>query len=94
MTVKVPWKRLIRFLDEDGKTQFGDAVVPSPDFDIGIPENARSLKARIISGDPLSPACKVEDGLVEVKRLLAPLTPAQVPAIRCIGGNYKTHSTL
>lgn len=93
MTVKVPWKRLIRFVnEEDGQVYFGDAVLPSPDFDIGSPENSNSLEAKILSGDPLSSTCTVQDRVVKVKRLLAPLTAAQVPAIRCIGGNYKSHS--
>ena len=92
MSVNVPWSRLIRFVSaEDDQIHFGDVIVPSPDFDIGLPANASSLRAKLITGDPLSSDCKVTDQVVEVKKLLGPLTPGMVPAVRCIGGNYETH---
>ena len=90
--IAVPWKRLIRFHSaEDDQVYFGDAIVPNDDFDIGLPENLHSLEAKIITGDPLSPECKVTDKVVRVKQLLGPLTTKMVPAIRCIGGNYLSH---
>ena len=93
MVVEVPWKRLIRFIsDEDGQIHFGDAIAPSPDFDVGAPENADRLEAKPIHGDPLSSAYTVDDRIVKVRKLLGPLTRDMVPALRCIGGNYKTHS--
>ncbi|KAJ9612956.1 hypothetical protein H2200_002897 [Cladophialophora chaetospira] len=90
--VTVPWSRLIRFVSaEDNEIYFGDAVVPDDDFDIGLPENLPSLKARIIKGDALSSTCTVTDKTVQVKKLLGPLTTKMVPSIRCIGGNYLSH---
>ena len=92
MPVEVPWKRLIRFIsDEDGKIHFGDAIVPSPDFDIGAPQNASNLTAKLITGNPLSSECIVTDQVVKVEKLLGPLTREMVPALRCIGGNYRSH---
>ncbi|OAL36451.1 hypothetical protein AYO20_04347 [Fonsecaea nubica] len=93
---KVPWTRLIRFISaEDGDDQiyFGDAIVPTADFDIGDPANHASLTARVVTGDPLLPTCQVTDRVLRVKKLLGPLTYKMVPSIRCIGGNYVSHQT-
>lgn len=93
MGVEIPWTRLIRFVsDEDGQTHFGDAILPSPDYELGKPDSPGELKARRVLGDPLSPACTLDDRAVKVRKLLGPLTRDQVPALRCIGGNYKSHS--
>lgn len=90
--VVVPWKRLVRFVStDDDQIYFGDAIVPDDDFDIGLPENLPKLKAKIITGDPLSSTCTVTDKVVQVKKLVGPLLPKQVPSIRCIGGNYLSH---
>lgn len=92
MPVKVPWSRLIQFVSEDdGQTYYGDAIVPSDDFDVGLPANLPSLKARVIVGDPLSANCNVTDEVLGVKKLIGPLSSKSVPAVRCIGGNYLSH---
>jgi hypothetical protein len=92
MPVQVPWTHLIRFIaEEDGQIHYGDAIVPDDDFDIGLPDNAHALKARLIEGNPLSPSCIVTKTQLSLQRLLGPLTKDSVPAVRCIGGNYKTH---
>jgi hypothetical protein len=94
MPIKVPWTRLIRFVaDEDGQTHYGDAIVPNNDFDIGLSGNTSSLKARLIEGDnPLDPSsCSLTTTVLTVRKLLGPLTKETVQAVRCIGGNYKSH---
>ena len=92
MPVEVPWSRLIRFVSDDHDTiYFGDAILPSPDYDIGASENLSSLSAKVITGNPLSPQCQVSEKTVKVKKLLGPLTQDMVPALRCIGGNYISH---
>ena len=92
MPIYVPWSRLIRFIgEEDGLIHFGDAIAPVHDFDIGARQNVLSLKAKVISGDPFKPDCQVTDKILNVKRLLGPLTSDTVPALRCIGGNYEGH---
>jgi hypothetical protein len=93
MPIHVPWSRLIRFISaEDDLIHFGDVVAPSLDFDVGAKENSGSLTAKLIHGDPLSCDCIVTEGEVKVKKLLGPLTREMVPALRCIGGNYASHS--
>lgn len=86
---EVPWSRLIRFEGEGGQIHFGDAIVPNNDFDVGAPANLPYLKAKLITGNPLSFKCQVTDTVVKV--LLGPLTSSMVPAGRCIGGNYGAH---
>ncbi|OQU99448.1 hypothetical protein CLAIMM_05079 [Cladophialophora immunda] len=89
---RIPWTRLIRFISaEDDQIYFGDALVPDPDFDIGDPSNHAALTARVVTGDPLLPTCRVTDRVLHVKKLLGPLTYKMVPSIRCIGGNYISH---
>jgi hypothetical protein len=73
---------------------YGDALVPNDDFDIGLPENLVSLKARLINGNPLDPGSVVTENQLSIKKLLGPLTKDTVPAVRCIGGNYRTHCGL
>lgn len=91
MPVDVPWSRLIRFVGEDEQIYFGDAIVPDADFDVGAAINLPSLKAKMITGNPLSTDCIVTDKVMKVQKLLGPLTSSMVPAVRCIGGNYAAH---
>lgn len=89
----VPWSHLIRFTATGSNdVQFGDAVVDSEEADIGLSAKESKLKAKLIKGDPLSPDCQVTDEVVEVGKLLGPLTPRMVPSVRCIGLNYLKHS--
>lgn len=91
--VSQPWSHLIRFTSPGSDTvQFGDAILESDGADIGLLSS--SLKAKVIKGDPLSPDCQVTDQVVEVSKLLGPLTPRIVPNVRCIGLNYLKHSRL
>jgi hypothetical protein len=95
MAIHMPWTRLIRFVSaEDNLVYFGDAMAPGKGFDVGAKENADTLRAKVIQGNPLSPDCVVLDTTLRVKRLLSPLSRDMVPALRCIGGNYMSHSTF
>ncbi len=40
------FSRLVRFLARDGRTYYGDAVLPS-----GVTDLAKTTKARVIDGD-------------------------------------------
>ncbi len=88
----VPWNRLVRFVaEEDGSVHYGDAIVPSEEFDVGSSKNIPPLKAYAVTGNPFAPDCRVTDIVLTVKELLGPLTSDTVPAVRCIGGNYARH---
>ena len=94
--MKVAWIRLIRFIATDGRTLRGEPILPSEDFDLGLTDESTKLQARVITGDDIfdtSGATKVTDEVVTVKKLLGPLTVAEVPLFRCIGLNYAKHST-
>lgn len=95
MAVKPPWSRLIRFVGADDEVYFGDALTDQLDFDVGAAatEDPISLHAKVVLGDPLSGRCKVTNRVEAVKRLLGPFTMTTMPAIRCIGGNYREHCT-
>ncbi|KAL2204832.1 hypothetical protein CC79DRAFT_1275285, partial [Sarocladium strictum] len=86
--------RLIRFIAVDGRTLYGQPILPSADFDLGDTDETTQLKANVLHGNDIydtTGATKVTDEVVTVKKLLGPLTPADVPIVRCIGLNYATH---
>lgn len=85
------WSRLVRYENHDGQIRYGEPVLPSPDSDIIQLAGKGDLEAKVCEGiDALSaqPTSKIE----AVKTLLAPLTEAEVPYVRCVGLNYKSHS--
>lgn len=93
MPIKTPWLRLIRFVALDDRVYYDDVVVYENDaeLDIGIAvtsEHPTSVRAKVITGNPLGEDCKVTDRVEVVKKLLGPLTKDNVSEIRCIGGNY------
>lgn len=91
--MKVSWSRLIRFVATDGRTLRGEPILPSDDLDLGHVTEKDKLQAKIVSGnDIFGEDIAVTDEIATVKQLLGPLTPADVPIIRCIGLNYGKHS--
>lgn len=95
--MKVAWNRLIRFMSTDGRVLRGEPILPESDFDIGKTTEQTRLKAKVIVGDDLydtSGSTRVSDEVVEVHKLLGPLTPNDVDILRCVGLNYAKHSKL
>lgn len=93
--MKLAWKRLIRFEAIDGRILVGEPALPSSDFDLGLSDAQEGLKARVICGKDIfdtTGMTRVTDETVQVKRILGPLTPQDVPILRCIGLNYANHS--
>ncbi|KAF2485021.1 hypothetical protein BDY17DRAFT_247386 [Neohortaea acidophila] len=88
---KIAWDRLVRYVSQDdGQERYGRPVVSSPDDDIAALAKAGSLTVQVCEGiDALS--ARPTDREDRVQRLLGPLRPEEVPIIRCIGLNYKTH---
>ncbi|KAK7727233.1 hypothetical protein SLS63_007284 [Diaporthe eres] len=90
----VAWGRLIRFVAEDGRTLRGEPILTSPDFDLGTTTEDTRLQAKVIRGDDIydtTGQTTVTDEVVTVKRLLGPLSQADVPILRCVGLNYAKH---
>ena len=91
----VVWERLIRFVATDGRTLYGEPILPSPDFDLGNTTAETKLNANVIEGTDIydtTGATKVTTEVVVVKKLLGPLTQDDVPILRCVGLNYAKHS--
>lgn len=90
---EVTWERLVRYLPEGDTTniaRYGDPVVESGE-DIGLLASRGSLKVKVLQGS--NPFDAKATGDVEtVGKLLGPLTVDDVPIIRCVGLNYRTHS--
>lgn len=92
MAAVTAWDRLIRYVSaKDGKIRFGEPIVTDAKPDIDALAQSGSLKVKVLDGPSFVEAKQTgeED---EVKQLLGPLTPKDVPIVRCIGLNYKTHS--
>ncbi|KAK1246855.1 hypothetical protein MKX08_000657 [Trichoderma sp. CBMAI-0020] len=79
-------QRLIRFLAKDGRTYYGDAILPQ-----GVSDVAKAQRARIIEGDIFG-KYHVTDEEVGVRLLLSPLAQSQVKTVRCLGLNYAKHA--
>ena len=95
--MRVVWDRAIRFISTDGRTLYGEPILPSPDFDLGTVRPETKLRAKVIVGDDLydiSGSTIVSDEIAVVKKLLGPLVREQVPILRCVGLNYVKHSKL
>ncbi|EED14953.1 fumarylacetoacetate hydrolase, putative [Talaromyces stipitatus ATCC 10500] len=92
--MKVVWERLIRFVATDGRTLYGEPILLSPDFDLGTTTAEIKLQAKVIVGSDIydeTGATRITDEVVTVQKLLGPLTQEDVPILRCVGLNYKTH---
>ncbi|KAM0418495.1 hypothetical protein ACHAPD_004854 [Fusarium lateritium] len=85
------WSRLIRFLDDQDQIHLGDAVAESAQDLTNLLE-AGNLIANELVGTELFDT-KPTGKTVKVKKLLGPLTPRDVPIIRCVGLNYAKHIT-
>ncbi|KAM0548818.1 hypothetical protein ACHAPJ_009674 [Fusarium lateritium] len=83
------WSRLIRFVDEKGQLRLGDAVADSAQELTSLLE-AGSLTANELIGTDLFDA-KSTGKVYLVKNLLGPITPQDVPIVRCVGLNYAKH---
>lgn len=91
----VPWQRLIRFIAKDGRTLYGEPIMPSPGFDLGITTAETNLQAKVLSGSDLYDTTGntiVTEEVVAVEKLLGPLAQSDVPILRCVGLNYAKHS--
>ncbi|PHH65473.1 hypothetical protein CDD81_2253 [Ophiocordyceps australis] len=80
------FSRLVRFLAQNGRTYYGDAILPP-----GVTDVAKSCQARIITGDIFGKH-DVLDQVVDIQRLLPPLAPRDAGTVRCLGLNYKDHA--
>lgn len=76
----------MRFLGRDGRTYYGDAVLPD-----GVSDVSKATSARVIQGDIFG-AHHVTDNVADIRQLLSPLAPRDVGTVRCLGLNYADHA--
>lgn len=91
MASSVEWKRLVRYVADDGVVRLGEPQLSEENSDVlGLVQHD-SLVVEVLEGSSVLSARPTgrKEG---VKQLLAPLAVEDVPYIRCIGLNYKTHS--
>jgi len=80
------FSRLVRFLAKDGRTYYGDAILP-----LGVSDIAKATQARIIQGQIFGKH-DVTDQIADIRLLLAPLALEDVKTVRCLGLNYAEHA--
>ncbi|KAI1761836.1 hypothetical protein GGR53DRAFT_503852 [Hypoxylon sp. FL1150] len=80
------FSRLVRFLAKNGRTYYGDAILPE-----GVTDIAKTKQARVIKGDIFG-KYEVTDQVADVRLLLAPLALEDVKTVRCLGLNYALHA--
>ncbi|KAH8815380.1 fumarylacetoacetate hydrolase family protein [Xylogone sp. PMI_703] len=80
------FSRLVRFLAKDGRTYYGDAILPQ-----GVTDIAKAKKAKIIRGEIFGKH-EVTDEVADIRLLLAPLAFEDVRTVRCLGLNYEQHA--
>lgn len=85
------WSRLIRYVSKDGSIKYGEPVVSDSKPDIDALAKEGKLKVKVLDGTTFVNA-KPTGEEDEVKSLLGPLRPQDVPIVRCVGLNYRTHS--
>lgn len=89
--LNLPWKRLVRYSSSsDRAVKYGEPIAA---LDTDITKLAQEGKLQVqqfVGTDPLH--LEKTDLVEDVARLYGPLEPKDVPIIRCIGLNYKSHS--
>jgi len=87
----IAWDRLVRYVSaSDGTVKYGQPILDSPDVDVAALAKEGKLEVYVAEGsNPLA----AQPGSLkdQVKSLLGPFRVEDVPIIRCIGLNYKTH---
>ena len=86
------WNKLIRFVSGE-KIYYGQPI-EAEGLDFQKAASGRSIRARVLAvpNGIFGPGVAETGELLTVDKLLAPLARSDVPAIKCIGLNYKKHS--
>lgn len=88
------WKRLVRFVStEDEEIRYGEPLIDNDGDDLLKTLESSTLKIQVLDGADMW-SLKRTDRIETAKTILSPLCADDVPIVRCIGLNYKTHSEL
>lgn len=85
------WQRLIKFKDPQGQVHYGEPIINDAD-ELAEKLTSKTLEAKLLQGDSI-PDLQPTGDTSTVAELLGPLTPKDVPIVKCIGLNYTKHST-
>lgn len=86
------WSRLIRFVDQNGHTMFGEPCIETSSELTELIEKKELYALKFTGESPFELSGPGEKVLVD--HLLPILTPRDVPIIKCIGLNYMKHSKV
>ncbi|KAE8442955.1 hypothetical protein EG329_002493 [Mollisiaceae sp. DMI_Dod_QoI] len=87
----VLWDRLVRYTSAgESKVKYGVPILSDPKDDVAKLASKGQLKVKVCEGSDALSAIPIEK-VETVQTLLGPLDEREVPIIRCIGLNYKTH---
>ncbi|KAI8680777.1 hypothetical protein LRP88_04447 [Fusarium phalaenopsidis] len=86
------WDRLIRYLPQGGSNQvrWGEPILEDEQSDMAKLSEQGQLQVKVLEGLNFLDA-KPTGQTETVGKLLGPVTAQDIPIIRCIGLNYKTH---
>lgn len=89
--INLPWTRLVRYSSSAASAiKYGEPIV-AQNADIGqLAQEGKLQVKQLLGTDPFQ--LETTDVTETVFRLYGPLEPKDVPIVRCIGLNYKTHS--
>ncbi|KAJ9647508.1 hypothetical protein H2204_000137 [Knufia peltigerae] len=85
----MPWQRLIKFQDPQGKVHYGEPIIDTAD-ELAEKLALGTLEANQLTGDSI-PDLRPSGIKSVVAELMGPLSPDDVPIIKCIGLNYIKH---
>lgn len=86
------WDRLVRYVSaKDGRVRYGEPILDSADDVERQITAGAAVKVRVLEGSSALTAVPTDEE-DEIQQLLGPLSPAEVPIVRCTGLNYKSHS--
>ncbi|KAL2013189.1 hypothetical protein VTN00DRAFT_714 [Thermoascus crustaceus] len=83
------WSRLIRFVDDEGQTRFGEPDISDVTELVQLGSDGKLYATELLGDDPFS--LTAGSKRLHVKELLGILTPSDVPIVRCVGLNYMKH---
>ncbi|KAF2173950.1 hypothetical protein M409DRAFT_62155 [Zasmidium cellare ATCC 36951] len=88
--MKLPWKRLVRFVGVDGSSYYGEPDITNVENLVDL-YRAGKLNAYPLDGDIFDGSATLSTHSIKVEKLLGPLEASQVPAVKGIGLNYVSH---
>ena len=94
--MSIAWKKLMRFQSDDGRILRGQPVSQNDaPVDLGLVTAENKIQAKVLVGEDIYDTTGIThltNETVTVAKMLGPLTPNDVPILRCVGLNYAKHS--